>query len=100
MLFERLTEQQGYGLLIEYYLPRDVFTMPLPNDADLAFITVNNMAQVETMRQFHLLYSDIPFVVVSDSKDYAVEGFRFSAKGYLTRPIEEDAVSAFLGMES
>ena len=72
---------------------QEVFRKTIHKDVDLAFIVVNSMADMEAARQFHRLYNDIPFWVVSDSKEYAVESFRFPAKGYLIRPIDSSSAA-------
>ena len=72
--------------------PEDVFRGVLPGDTGAAFITVNSMADVESARQFAKLYETTPFVVVSDSGDWAVEAFRLNARYYITRPVHEAGV--------
>ena len=72
---------------------QEVFRQTIPKDVDLAFIVVNSMADMEAARQFHRLYNNIPFWVVSDSKEYAVESFRFPAKGYLISPIDNSSAA-------
>ena len=72
--------------------PEDVFRRLLPRDTVAAFITVNSMADVEAARQFSKLYAATPFVVISDSGDWAVEAFRLNARHYITRPVGEAGV--------
>lgn len=75
-----------------YHAPEDVFRSKLSPDADIAFITVNSMVDVEAARQFRRLYGAVPLIVVSDSTEYAVESFRFPAKGYVKRPASRESI--------
>lgn len=86
----------GQEATFVYLHPQAVFKQRLPADTALAFITVNNMADVEVVRQFYRLYSQTPFVVISDSEEYAVESFRFPAKGYLIWPFDGTAINLAL----
>ena len=76
--------------------PGEIFTLPLPPDTDLAFMTVNCMSDVEAARQFKRLYRGVPLVVVSDSGEYAVESYTLPAASYITRPLRRTAVASAL----
>lgn len=82
--------------LFSCHQPGEIFTLPMPADADLTFITVNCMAEVEAARQFKRLHPCIPLVVISDSADYAVESFTFPAADYLTRPLQKNTLASAL----
>ena len=91
LIESRLAKEGGQAGVVRR-APEDVFRGLLPWDTGAAFITVNSMADVESARQFAKLYETTPFVVVSDSGDWAVEAFRLNARHYITRPVGEAGV--------
>ena len=91
-LIENRLAKEGSRAGVVRRAPEDVFRRLLPGDMAAAFITVNSMADVEAARQFAKLYETTPFVVVSDSGDWAVEAFRLNARYYITRPVHEAGV--------
>ena len=95
-LLSLLETSLGGNILFSCHQPGEVFTLPLPLDTDLAFMSMNSMAEVEAARQFKRLHPCIPLVVISDSADYAVESFTFPAADYLTRPLQKDAIASAL----
>ena len=91
-LIESRLAKEGSHAGVVRRAPEDVFRGVLPGDTGAAFITVNSMADVEAARQFAKLHGTTPFVVVSDSRDWAVEAFRLNARHYITRPVGEAGV--------
>ena len=91
-LIESRLAKEGSHAGVVRRAPEDVFRGLLPRDTGAAFITVNSMADVEAARQFAKLHGTTPFVVVSDSRDWAVEAFRLNARHYITRPVGEAGV--------
>ena len=60
--------------------------------ADVIFLAVNRMYEVEVGNKLMRLCPDTPMVVVSDNADYSVEAFNLNARHYLTPPLTSDSI--------
>lgn len=56
-------------------------------DADIIFLEVNSMLDVEVGRKLHQLGPKSRLVVVSNSSDYSLEAFAMGARQYLVQPV-------------
>ncbi|MGD9560239.1 MAG: hypothetical protein AB7V55_06520 [Oscillospiraceae bacterium] len=73
---------------IEPHDAREVFQNKF-DGADLIFLGVEGMADVEAGRKLARFFPGIPLVVASSSGDYSVEAFALGARHYLLCPFDE-----------
>lgn len=59
---------------------------------DMAFVVIESMTAMETARLMRESAPILPLFLVSNTGDYALEGFRLNALDYLMRPVSERRV--------
>lgn len=88
---------EAIGSLLAEHLPHEdciyfeadgICREALPGDTDAAFVLVEDMGGLHTLRTMAELYPLLPITLVSHTPDYALEAIRQNARDYLILPIE------------
>lgn len=87
----------GGSIHIDGLAQQSVFACRPDTDYDAVFLWVDGMPDLEAARQLTRVFPGLPLVLVSDSGEFAMEGYHLQARYYLRYPANRPILTDALG---